>query len=70
MAEKRGFVIASASQRVAALLLCANVSRAQQKPGGWITPAAGFQLRTIGALEHAQHDRADKGECEIRGHHA
>ena len=24
----------------------------------------------IGTLEHAEHDRADKGECEIRGQNA
>ena len=34
--------------------------------------AAGFQIRlhvSLG-LEHAQHDRAHKGKCDVRGQHA
>ena len=34
-------------------------------------PAAGFKISEgLSFLEHSQHDRADKGESQIRGHHA
>src|SRR6266852_3130266 len=29
-----------------------------------------FQVVMCGALEHAEHDRADKSECDIRGNNA
>ena len=40
-------------------------------PGGWIIQTAG-RLFECGhrALEHAQHDRPDKGERDIRGNNA
>jgi hypothetical protein len=42
-------------------------------PGGWNDPTAGRnQIRALlrKALEHPEHDGADKGECEIRGYNA
>ena len=41
-------------------------------PGCWNLPAAGrrkFRL-CVRILEHAEHDRANKGDCDIRGNNA
>ena len=36
-----------------------------------LTRRCSRRVRHVGSnLEHAQHDRADNGECDIRGHHA
>jgi hypothetical protein len=41
-------------------------------PGSWNLPTAGRRkipvLREV--LEHAEHDRANKGQCDIRGNNA
>ena len=42
-----------------------------KKPGGWMVQAAGlFEAGKTQALEYAEHDGADKGECHIRGYNA
>jgi hypothetical protein len=44
---------------------------AQNKTGGWMIAAAGFLISDGSrVLEHAKHDRADKGEGDIGRHNA
>jgi hypothetical protein len=43
----------------------------QNKAGGWINPTAGLLISDGSrVLEHAKHDRADKGERDIGRHDA
>jgi hypothetical protein len=40
-------------------------------PGGWNAPGRqALQSSDRLLLEHAKHDSADKGECDIRGNNA
>ena len=43
-----------------------------KKPGCWNLPAAGRREISVmrEVLEHAEHDRANKGDCDIRGNNA
>jgi hypothetical protein len=39
-------------------------------PGGWNDQTAGAENSNVEALDHAEHDRADKGERDIGGNNA
>ena len=42
----------------------------QNKTGGLLSSRRLLISDDLQVLEHAEHDRADNGECDIRGHHA